>query len=232
LEIAFCDPDQKWEKGAGWIAAKEGHFRIAMGNNFHIPPGNTYRLRNHSTTTPASLSWVIVGHGVQAKPDEENDKEEEKETIDFAARRSMARRRLCNDNPSGVDYAARHRMACRRFRNDNPSGEPTGEPTNTLSDKPDKPDEPPVDEGRNAEANEEAGNHRRDVLEDINGGKRGMWINLEDHKSILDALYKAYVAHEKNLAPVQSYTPNLLHTTLQCSGFPSKVISSMETQEI
>jgi hypothetical protein len=158
LEIAFGDPDQKWKEGPGWIAAKDGHFRIAPGDNFHIPPGNTYRLRNHSATTPASLSWVIVGHGVQAKPDEENDKEEEKETIDYAARPSMVHRRLRNDNPSGVDCDARPH---RRLRNDNPSGEPTGEPTDTPSDKP---DEPPVDKDRNAEANEEAGNRRRDVF--------------------------------------------------------------------
>jgi hypothetical protein len=73
---------------------------------------------------------------------------------------------------------------------------------------------------------------RRDVLEDVDGGKRGMWISLEGHTHILHALYEAYVADEKNLAPVQSYTPNLLHKTMLRPGFPSKEILSVNACEI
>ena len=35
---------------------------LSQGDNVLVPPGNTYRLKNHSKTTDAVLSWTVIRH--------------------------------------------------------------------------------------------------------------------------------------------------------------------------
>jgi hypothetical protein len=59
IEIAFGDPDQE---GPVWEPESAERFLLSVGDNFLIPPGNSYRIQNHSKTTEALLSWTIVRH--------------------------------------------------------------------------------------------------------------------------------------------------------------------------
>jgi len=59
IEIAYGDPDNGQ---AVWEPATAERFMLSQGDNFFIPPGNTYRIQNHSKTTEALLSWTIIRH--------------------------------------------------------------------------------------------------------------------------------------------------------------------------
>lgn len=55
LELAIAHPDSMiyYPKNAQHVLLREGDI-------FYIPPGNTYRLENHSTKATAKLFWTIV----------------------------------------------------------------------------------------------------------------------------------------------------------------------------
>ena len=57
LEIAFGHPDDS----AGTFNTKMAHrFLVGPGDMFRIPPGNTYRLENHSKSKDCYLTWLII----------------------------------------------------------------------------------------------------------------------------------------------------------------------------
>lgn len=66
IEIAFGDPDQE---GAVWDPDSAERFLLSVGDNFLIPPGNSYRIQNHSKTTEALLSWTIIRHNPGVGPE-------------------------------------------------------------------------------------------------------------------------------------------------------------------
>jgi centromere protein C len=59
LELAFGDPD---ESGVDWNPKTAERFLLSVGDTFLVPPGNAYRLQNHSKTTDCLMSWTIVRH--------------------------------------------------------------------------------------------------------------------------------------------------------------------------
>jgi centromere protein C len=68
-EIAYGDPDH--EK-ATWDPAHAERFLLSAGDNFLVPPGNSYRLQNHSTTAECLLSWTIIRHNPSLLLNEED----------------------------------------------------------------------------------------------------------------------------------------------------------------
>eukprot|EP00934_Nitzschia_sp_Nitz4_P005172 Nitzschia sp. Nitz4//scaffold119_size111653//49359//51229//NITZ4_004190-RA/size111653-processed-gene-0.34-mRNA-1//-1//CDS//3329533836//5162//frame0 len=57
LEVAFSDP----ESPEGVFEPKSAsRFLLGPGDLFRVPPGNTYRLENHSKTSPCLLTWTII----------------------------------------------------------------------------------------------------------------------------------------------------------------------------
>lgn len=59
IEIAYGDPENE---SSTWDPSTAERFLVSQGDNFLVPPGNTYRVQNHSRTTEALLSWTIVRH--------------------------------------------------------------------------------------------------------------------------------------------------------------------------
>ena len=57
LEVAYGDPDQP-EGILNPETAKR--FYLGPGDLFRVPPGNCYRLENHSKTTKCTLTWTII----------------------------------------------------------------------------------------------------------------------------------------------------------------------------
>lgn len=57
IEVAYGNPERDLKS---WDPTNADRFLLAPGDNFMIPPGNSYRLRNHSTTTECLLSWTII----------------------------------------------------------------------------------------------------------------------------------------------------------------------------
>lgn len=57
VEIAYGDPHE--EEGS-LNADTAQRFLLSAGDQFRIPPGNAYRLQNHSTTTDALFAWTII----------------------------------------------------------------------------------------------------------------------------------------------------------------------------
>ncbi len=47
---------------------------------FQIPPGNVYRLENHSKTVKATLSWTIIKCTNKAEQDDESSDEDDSPT--------------------------------------------------------------------------------------------------------------------------------------------------------
>jgi len=57
LEIAFGDPDQP----DGELDAETSQrFLLGPSDMFRVPPGNSYRLENHSEDTECLLTWTII----------------------------------------------------------------------------------------------------------------------------------------------------------------------------
>lgn len=57
LEVAFADPDGP----EGMLEADSAQrFLLGPGDLFRVPPGNTYRLQNHSRTKSCLLTWTII----------------------------------------------------------------------------------------------------------------------------------------------------------------------------
>ena len=57
VEVAFGDPHE--EKGSMSLETAQ-RFLLSAGDQFRIPPGNAYRLANHSTTSECLLAWTII----------------------------------------------------------------------------------------------------------------------------------------------------------------------------
>lgn len=57
LEVAFADPD-----GPEGLLEEDSaqRFLLSPGDLFRVPPGNTYRLQNHSRTKSCLLTWTII----------------------------------------------------------------------------------------------------------------------------------------------------------------------------
>jgi centromere protein C len=57
LEVAFGDPDMP----EGTLDPETAQrFLIGPGDLFRVPPGNCYRLENHSETSECLLTWTII----------------------------------------------------------------------------------------------------------------------------------------------------------------------------
>ena len=57
VEVAFGDPDQP----DGELDAETAQrFLLGPGDMFRVPPGNSYRLENHSEGTECLLTWTII----------------------------------------------------------------------------------------------------------------------------------------------------------------------------
>lgn len=57
LEVAYADPDQ----GDGELEVETAQrFLLGPGDMFRVPPGNCYRLENHSEKTDCLLTWTII----------------------------------------------------------------------------------------------------------------------------------------------------------------------------
>jgi centromere protein C len=57
LEVAYGDPDQP---DGALDPETAQRFLLSPGDLFRVPPGNSYRLENHSDTTDALLTWTII----------------------------------------------------------------------------------------------------------------------------------------------------------------------------
>jgi centromere protein C len=57
IEVAFGDPDVR---DGTLLPETASRFLIGQGDMFRIPPGNCYRLENHSKEEEAYLTWTIV----------------------------------------------------------------------------------------------------------------------------------------------------------------------------
>lgn len=65
IEVAYGDPDHE---SVTWDPKHAERFLLSVGDNFLVPPGNSYRLENHSNSTECLLSWTIIR---SAKKDDE-----------------------------------------------------------------------------------------------------------------------------------------------------------------
>ena len=58
IEIAYADPD---EDDNGTLKPETAiRFLLGPGDMFRVPPGNCYRLHNHSKTTECFMTWTII----------------------------------------------------------------------------------------------------------------------------------------------------------------------------
>jgi hypothetical protein len=99
LEIAFADPD---EDEGSFDPATAARFFLCPDAMFRIPPGNCYRLENHSKKFDAKLTWTILRQNapdgvVQEAGDNDeegsNDEEGEEDDDDGGRAASAARGR-------------------------------------------------------------------------------------------------------------------------------------------
>lgn len=57
VEVAYGDPDES----DGILDVETAQrFLLGPGDMFRVPPGNSYRLQNHSQTTDSLLTWTII----------------------------------------------------------------------------------------------------------------------------------------------------------------------------
>jgi centromere protein C len=70
IEVAFADPD-----GPEGILEDDSaqRFMLGPGDLFRVPPGNTYRLQNHSNTKPCLLTWTIIRPRILQPPAEDQE---------------------------------------------------------------------------------------------------------------------------------------------------------------
>merc|ERR1719487_1753383 len=55
LELGLADPAAE-----EWVDETATRSLLCSGDFFHVPPGNIYRLENHSTSKTAMIYWTIV----------------------------------------------------------------------------------------------------------------------------------------------------------------------------
>ena len=63
LEVAYSDPEDEDDSTFNPDTAQR--FLLEPRSMFRVPPGNTYRLCNHSKTTEAFLTWTIIRPVIQ-----------------------------------------------------------------------------------------------------------------------------------------------------------------------
>lgn len=56
VEVAYADPSPDGELRPESAL----RFLLGPGDMFRVPPGNCYRLHNHSKTTECSMTWTII----------------------------------------------------------------------------------------------------------------------------------------------------------------------------
>lgn len=58
VEVAYADPE---EDENGTLKPESAiRFLLGPGDMFRVPPGNCYRLQNHSKTTECFMTWTII----------------------------------------------------------------------------------------------------------------------------------------------------------------------------
>lgn len=57
IELVFADPNI--DDGKMKLPTAQ-HFLLDPGDVFRVPPGNSYRLQNHSKTHECIMSWTII----------------------------------------------------------------------------------------------------------------------------------------------------------------------------
>ncbi len=57
VEVAIADPDVNEGKFEPNSAQR---FLLSKGEMFHVPPGNIYRIENHSKNVDCTLYWTII----------------------------------------------------------------------------------------------------------------------------------------------------------------------------
>lgn len=67
LELGIADPDKD-----SWDNKRAQRQLLRKGDSFVIPPGNIYRLENHSIEKSAMLFWTII-KPLELQPDDEDE---------------------------------------------------------------------------------------------------------------------------------------------------------------
>lgn len=57
LEVSYGDPDVNEGE---WEHESASRFLLNPGDIFRVPPGNCYRIQNHSKDTESFLTWTII----------------------------------------------------------------------------------------------------------------------------------------------------------------------------
>jgi centromere protein C len=73
LEFALADPSGQDGEFDPKTAQR---FLLSKGDMFQIPPGNVYRIENHSANVKATLFWTIIKCTSRAEQDEEDSEED------------------------------------------------------------------------------------------------------------------------------------------------------------
>lgn len=55
LEFALASPED-----VNWNDSNAQRVIVEQGDSFFVPPGNMYRLENHSKAVTASINWVVI----------------------------------------------------------------------------------------------------------------------------------------------------------------------------
>ena len=74
VEFAMADPSGQDGEFDPKTAQR---FLLSKGDMFQIPPGNVYRIENHSKTEKANLFWTIIKCTSRAEQDDSGDEEED-----------------------------------------------------------------------------------------------------------------------------------------------------------
>jgi len=74
LEFAIADPSGQDGEFDPKTAQR---YLLSEGDMFQIPPGNVYRIENHSKTDKANLFWTIIKCTSRAEQEDSGDEEEE-----------------------------------------------------------------------------------------------------------------------------------------------------------
>jgi len=74
LEFALADPSGQ---DGEFDPKTSQRFLLSKGDMFQIPPGNVYRIENHSKTAKATLFWTIIKCTSRAEQEEEDSEEDD-----------------------------------------------------------------------------------------------------------------------------------------------------------
>ena len=74
VEFALADPASQ---DGEFDPVTAQRFLLSKGDMFQIPPGNVYRIENHSRTDEANLFWTIIKCTRRAEQESDEDEEED-----------------------------------------------------------------------------------------------------------------------------------------------------------